>query len=40
MGASLALAIPFSRARGANNDIRATGVVFQCHDMIHINAYL
>lgn len=40
MGAGLALAMPFSRARGANNDIRAAVVGFRGHGRTHINAYL
>jgi predicted dehydrogenase len=38
--AGLALAVPFSRARSANNDIRAAVVGFRGHGRTHINAYL
>lgn len=40
MVAGLALAMPFSRVRGANNDIRAAVVGFRGHGRTHINAYL
>jgi predicted dehydrogenase len=40
MATSFALAIPFSRVRGANNDIRAAVVGFRGHGRTHINAYL
>jgi len=40
MASSFALAIPFSRVRGANNDIRASVVGFRGHGRTHINAYL
>ena len=36
---SLAMALPFSRVRGANNDIRAGVVGFRGHGKTHINAY-
>lgn len=36
----LTLAMPFSRVRGANNDIRAAVVGFRGHGRTHINAYL
>jgi predicted dehydrogenase len=40
MVASLTLATPFSRVRGANNDIRAAVVGFRGHGRTHINSYL
>lgn len=40
MAASFALAMPFSRVRGANNDIRASVAGFRGHGRTHINAYL
>ncbi|MDT8302111.1 MAG: Gfo/Idh/MocA family oxidoreductase [Sedimentisphaerales bacterium] len=40
MAASFTLAMPFSRVRGANNDIRAAVVGFRGHGRTHINAYL
>ena len=39
MAAGIALAMPFSRVRGANNDIRAAVVGFRGHGKTHINAY-
>lgn len=39
MAAGLALVMPFSRVRGANNDIRAAVVGFRGHGRTHINAY-
>ena len=39
-GAALALAGPFSRVRGANDDIRVAVVGFRGHGKTHINAYL
>ncbi len=40
IAAGFALAIPFSRVRGANSDIRAAVVGFRGHGRTHINAYL
>ena len=40
IAAGFALAMPFSRVRGANNDIRAAVVGFRGHGRTHINAYL
>jgi len=40
IASSFALALPFSRVRGANNDIRASVVGFRGHGRTHINAYL
>jgi predicted dehydrogenase len=40
MAAGLALAVPFSRVRGANDDIRVAVVGFRGHGRTHINAYL
>ncbi|NQT01702.1 MAG: Gfo/Idh/MocA family oxidoreductase [Planctomycetes bacterium] len=40
MAAGLSLALPFSRVRGANDDIRAAVVGFRGHGRTHINAYL
>jgi len=40
MAAGLTLAMPFSRVRSANNDIRAAVVGFRGHGRTHINAYL
>lgn len=38
--AGAALALPFSRVRGANNNIRVAVVGFRGHGRTHINAYL
>ncbi len=40
MAAGVALAVPFSRVRGANDDIRVAVVGFRGHGRTHINAYL
>ncbi len=40
MAAGFSLALPFSRVRGANDDIRAAVVGFRGHGRTHINAYL
>ena len=40
IAAGFALAMPFSRVRGANSDIRAGVVGFRGHGRTHINAYL
>ncbi len=40
IAAGIALARPFSRARGANNDIRVAVAGFRSHGRTHINAYL
>ena len=40
IAAGFALAMPFSRVRGANSDIRAAVVGFRGHGRTHINAYL
>ncbi|MCP4258427.1 MAG: Gfo/Idh/MocA family oxidoreductase [Planctomycetes bacterium] len=40
IAAILTLTMPFSRARSANNDIRAAVVGFRGHGRTHINAYL
>ncbi|MBC8468647.1 MAG: Gfo/Idh/MocA family oxidoreductase [Planctomycetes bacterium] len=40
MAAGLSLTMPFSRVRGANNDIRAAVVGFRGHGRTHINSYL
>ena len=39
LAAGAALALPFSRVRGANNDIRVAVVGFRGHGRTHINAY-
>ncbi|MHC4741106.1 MAG: Gfo/Idh/MocA family protein [Planctomycetota bacterium] len=39
MAAGVSLALPFSRVRGANDDIRAAVVGFRGHGGTHINAY-
>jgi predicted dehydrogenase len=39
-GAAASTFIPFSRVRGANNDIRVAVVGFRGHGMTHINSYL
>jgi len=40
LAAGISLALPFSRARGANDDIRVAVVGFRGHGKTHINAYL
>jgi len=40
LAAGTALALPFSRVRGANNEIRVAVVGFRGHGRTHINAYL
>jgi predicted dehydrogenase len=40
IAAGFSLAMPFSRARSANNDVRAAVVGFRGHGRTHINAYL
>ena len=39
MAAGVSLALPFSRVRGANEDIRAGVIGFRGHGKTHINAY-
>jgi len=39
VAAGVALALPYSRVRGANEDIRAAVVGFRGHGRTHINAY-